>query len=185
MQGGGGRHNGPRCGRASQSVKRGVRPSRHACAHSAAIINGFGTNAHVAGPAPSELAIALGEARFSKWSRSSRMRNPRLKKMAKLLLLHRRMTGGTALRRGISAPPPSFCLSHPARPTPSGIVACRLRSMRAMLPPRQLIRPPSKAGPTQGARAPEVTIRGAPTEHRIPDICTENPRSALPLLASG
>ena len=66
LQGGGGRHNGPRCGRACQSVKRGVRLSRHARAHSAAVINGPGTNDHVARPAPSELTIALREAGFSK-----------------------------------------------------------------------------------------------------------------------
>ena len=56
-----------------------------------------------------------------------------------------------------------FCLSYPVRPTPSGIVACRLRSMCAMLLPRRPIRQPSKAGPAQGARVPDVTIHGVPT----------------------
>lgn len=53
-----------------------ARDVRSACAHSAAIVNGLGSNGHVARPAPSELTIALREAGFSKRSRSSRMRNP-------------------------------------------------------------------------------------------------------------
>lgn len=80
-----------------------TRDVRNACAHSAAIINGLGTNGHVARPAPSELTIALREAGFSKRSRSSRMRNPRLQQIATLLLLHRRMAGGTALAGEASA----------------------------------------------------------------------------------
>ena len=71
-----------------------ARDVRNACAHSAAIINGLGTNGHVARPAPSELTTALREAGFSKRSRSSRMRNPRLQQIATLLLLHKRMAGG-------------------------------------------------------------------------------------------
>ena len=43
-----------------------ARDVRNACAHSAAIINGLGTNGHVARPAPSELTTALREAGFSK-----------------------------------------------------------------------------------------------------------------------
>lgn len=74
-----------------------ARDVRNACAHSAAIVNGLGSNGHVARPAPSELTIALREAGFSKRSRSSRMRNPRLQQIATLLLLHRRMAEGTAL----------------------------------------------------------------------------------------
>jgi abortive infection bacteriophage resistance protein len=74
-----------------------ARDVRNACAHSAAIINGLGTNGHVARPAPSELTTALREAGFSKRSRSSRMRNPRLQQIATLLLLHKRMAGGTEL----------------------------------------------------------------------------------------
>lgn len=80
-----------------------ARDVRNACAHSAAIINGLGTNGHVARPAPSELTIALREAGFSKRSRSSRMRNPRLQQIATLLLLHRRMAEGTALADEASA----------------------------------------------------------------------------------
>ena len=80
-----------------------ARDVRNACAHSAAIINGLGSNGHVARPAPSELTIALREAGFSKRSRSSRMRNQRLQQIATLLLLHRRMAEGTALADGASA----------------------------------------------------------------------------------
>lgn len=40
---------------------------------------------------------------FSKRSRSSRMKNPRLQQMATLLLLHRRMVEGTALADEASA----------------------------------------------------------------------------------
>jgi hypothetical protein len=80
-----------------------ARDVRNACAHSAAIINGLGSNGHVARPAPSELTMALREAGFSKRSRSSRMRNPRLQQIATLLLLHRRMAEGTALADEASA----------------------------------------------------------------------------------
>lgn len=70
---------------------------RNACAHSAAMLNGFGHNIHVAKSAPSELTAALHEAGFSKRLRSSRMKNPRLQQIASLLLLHKRMAEGTAL----------------------------------------------------------------------------------------
>ena len=56
-----------------------------------------------------------------------------------------------------------FCLSDPARPAPSGIVASQPWGMRATLLPGRPVRPPSKAGPAQGARATDVTIRGSPT----------------------
>lgn len=80
-----------------------ARDIRNACAHSAAIVNGLGSNGHVARPAPGELTIALREAGFSKRSRSSRMRNPRLQRIATLLLLHIRMAEGTALAGEASA----------------------------------------------------------------------------------
>lgn len=76
---------------------------RNACAHSAAIVNGLGSYSHVARPAPSELTTALRKAGFSKRSRSSRMRNPRLQQIATLLLLHGRMAEGTALAGEASA----------------------------------------------------------------------------------
>lgn len=43
--------------------------------------------------------------------------------------------GDHARQRGLGAPPPNFCLSYPARPTPPGIVACRPWGMRATLLP--------------------------------------------------
>lgn len=76
-----------------------------------------------------------------------------------------------------------FCLPDPARPTTSGIVTSQPWGMRAMLLPRRPIRPPSKAGPNEapGRRTPRFT--GCPLRRRIPDICTENPRDALPPIA--
>ena len=114
------------------------------------------------------------------------MRNPRLQQIASLLLLHRRMAEGTALADeapaelrtladdikavlSVTRPDASveasmeflvdFCLSYPARPTPPGIVAGRPWSMRTTLLPVRPTRPPSKAGPAQGAWVPDVTIR--------------------------
>ena len=74
-----------------------------------------------------------------------------------------------------------FCLSDPTRLTTSGIVASQPWGMRAKLLPRRPIRPPSKAGPTQGARTSRFAVRRH--RHQIPDICPENPRDALPPIA--
>ena len=82
---------------------RSAKGVRNACAHSSAIINGFGAASHVARPAPDALTVALRDAGFSKRSRASRMRNPRLQQIASLLLLHRRMAEGTALAGEASA----------------------------------------------------------------------------------
>lgn len=82
---------------------RSAKGVRNACAHSSAIINGFGSSGHEARPAPDALTVALRNAGFSKRSRSSRMRNPRLQQIASLLLLHRRMAEGTALADEASA----------------------------------------------------------------------------------
>ena len=82
---------------------RSAKGVRNACAHSSAIINGFGAASHVARPAPDALTVALRDAGFSKRSRASRMRNPRLQQIASLLLLHRRMAEGTALADEASA----------------------------------------------------------------------------------
>lgn len=82
---------------------RSAKGVRNACAHSSAIINGFGAASHDARPAPDALTVALRDAGFSKRSRASRMRNPRLQQIASLLLLHRRMAEGTALADEASA----------------------------------------------------------------------------------
>lgn len=82
---------------------RSAKGVRNACAHSSAIINGFGSVSHDARPAPDALTVALRDAGFSKRSRASRMRNPRLQQIASLLLLHRRMAEGTALAGEASA----------------------------------------------------------------------------------
>lgn len=82
---------------------RSAKGVRNACAHSSAMINGFGAAGHAARPAPEDLTAALRGAGFSKRSRSSRMRNPRLQQIASLLLLHRRMAEGTALADEASA----------------------------------------------------------------------------------
>lgn len=82
---------------------RSAKGVRNACAHSSAIINGFGAASHVARPAADALTVALRDAGFSKRSRASRMRNPRLQQIASLLLLHRRMAEGTALAGEASA----------------------------------------------------------------------------------
>lgn len=82
---------------------RSAKGVRNACAHSSAIINGFGSASHDARPAPDALTVALRDAGFSKRSRASRMRNPRLQQIASLLLLHRRMAEGTALADEASA----------------------------------------------------------------------------------
>ena len=82
---------------------RSAKGVRNACAHSSAIINGFGAASHDARPAPDALTVALRDAGFSKRSRASRMRNPRLQQIASLLLLHRRMAEGTALAGEASA----------------------------------------------------------------------------------
>lgn len=76
---------------------------RNACAHSSAIVNGFGNNGHKAKPAPSELTSALRESGFSKRVKSSRMRNPRLQQIASLLCLHKRMATETILAGEVSA----------------------------------------------------------------------------------
>lgn len=82
---------------------RSAKGVRNACAHSSAIINGFGSPSHDARPAPDALTVALRDAGFSKRSRASRMRNPRLQQIASLLLLHKRMAEGTALAGEASA----------------------------------------------------------------------------------
>ena len=82
---------------------RSAKGVRNACAHSSAIINGFGAASHVARPAPAALTVALRDAGFTKRSRASRMRNQRLQQIASLLLLHRRMAEGTALADEASA----------------------------------------------------------------------------------
>lgn len=82
---------------------RSAKGVRNACAHSTAVINGFGSDYHEAMPAPDGLTIALREAGFSKRARASRMRNPRLQQIASLLLLHRSMAKGTALADEASA----------------------------------------------------------------------------------
>ena len=82
---------------------RSAKGVRNACAHSSAIINGFGAASHVARPAPAALTVALRDAGFTKRSRASRMRNQRLQQIASLLLLHRRMAEGTALAGEASA----------------------------------------------------------------------------------
>lgn len=82
---------------------RSAKGVRNACAHSSAIINGFGAASHVARPAPAALTVALRDAGFTKRSRASRMRNQRLQQIASLLLLHRRMAEGTALADEVSA----------------------------------------------------------------------------------
>ena len=76
---------------------RSAKGVRNACAHSAAILNGFGSDYHVARAAPDTLTTALHDAGFSKRARSSRMESLRLQQIASLLLLHKRMTEGTAL----------------------------------------------------------------------------------------
>ncbi len=82
---------------------RSAKGVRNACAHSSAMINGLGAASHAARPAPDDLTVALRDAGFSKRSRSSRMRNPRLQQIASLLLLHRRLAEGTALAGEASA----------------------------------------------------------------------------------
>ncbi len=82
---------------------RSAKGVRNACAHSSAMINGFGATSHATRPAPDALTTALRDAGFSKRSRSSRMRNPRLQQIASLLLLHRHMAEGTALADEASA----------------------------------------------------------------------------------
>ncbi|MBM7000189.1 Abi family protein [bacterium] len=57
---------------------RSAKGVRNACAHSSAMINGLGVASHAARPAPDALTVALRDAGFSKRSRASRMKNPRL-----------------------------------------------------------------------------------------------------------
>lgn len=87
-----------------------VKDIRNACAHSAAVINDLGSTR----PAPSELTAALRETGFSKRSRSSRMRNPRLQQTA-TLLLHSCMAEGTTLAEETSASLRAL-LNHDAKP---------------------------------------------------------------------
>ncbi len=80
---------------------RQAKSVRNACAHSSNIANGFRLQEDQIKP-NATMSAALAETALSHRARTSKMKNPRLKQIATLMYLHKRLvTEGTSRRRAI------------------------------------------------------------------------------------